>query len=345
MKTFKEQSRDATISNEDLSRISDEDLAQKLSPYFPDEVLQTIVAKKGELYFLLVQKAFKSLKKPISDKPLIYELLKVDPGFLRFVDEKLIEDKEFISKITEEELISGEKKPVFYDPDFVPDSFKEDPEFVRQHVIPGNIAYLENIGESLKTDKYFILSIVTEYESALRYVTESLIGDKDIVLAAVSKDDSALVHASEELKKDPDVIEKAIEKNENALVYIHTELKRSREFCEQMIYKLGGQVLGNFSVEFLQDPKMVKIAMQEVATRHKKKGYDKKLLECQKRFLQYSENDPNGIYGPHKDMLEKACEDHIKQMIQQGITPSPSPTPDQKFWQPSTKEDYYYLES
>ncbi len=335
---FEEQSRGATISNEDLSRISDEDLAQKLSPYFSGAILEKMATERKALSdCLFVKKAFKSLKKPISDKPLIFELLEVDPRFLRFVDEKLIENKEFISEIKKKNFL-------FSDLVFVPDSFKKDKDFARYAIGKASL-YLRFIDDSLKKDEEFILSIVKKDGLALQYVIESLRDNKNIVLEAIGQDPLAVIYASEELKKDREVALKAIEKSEVALLHIDPELTGTKEFLEEMIGKIGGQFLRYFCYDFLNNPEMVKIAMQEVATRHEKKGYDGtekniklhyELLKCQMCFLKYSE-DPKSRYAPHKDMLEKACKDHIQQMIQQGMTPSFSPTPDQQVSQPSDR--------
>jgi hypothetical protein len=110
-----------------------------------------------------------------------------------------------------------------------------------------------------------------------------------------------------------------------------------------MINKLGGQVLGHFTSELSEDPEMVKIAMKEVATRHETKGYDgteenrafhNKSLEHQMRFFNYSKN-PDSIYAPHNGMLKEAYETHAKQMQQQGIAASFSPTSHQQVSQPS----------
>jgi len=55
--------------------------------------------------------------------------------------------------------------------------------------------------EGLKTDRDFVLAVVTQNWHALGYVGD-LRGDREIVLAAVTQNPHAWIYASEELRAD-----------------------------------------------------------------------------------------------------------------------------------------------
>lgn len=108
-------------------------------------------------------------------------------------------------------------------------------------------------------DKEVVISEVSQYGRALRYVTNELKGDKEVVMAAVKQNGRALQYATEEMKGDKDVVLEAVRQNAMAL-YCATEEARDDRDVVMAAISQDGMALGYASTERRDDREIVMLA-------------------------------------------------------------------------------------
>ncbi|KAG2375342.1 hypothetical protein C9374_009965 [Naegleria lovaniensis] len=101
------------------------------------------------------------------------------------------------------------------------------------------VKVLENVSESMRSDKTFMMEAVKQRGDALKYASDSLKNDKDLVLEAAKQNSWALYYASDDLKKDKLFILEAVKHNGYTLNYAFESLKRDKEVVLEAIHQDG----------------------------------------------------------------------------------------------------------
>lgn len=220
---------------------------QKYSPVEIDEEYADVKIQDYKTY----KKLFDSLPNSLQD----YDMLKdihYNAFNEKFVDSKLLEDKDFIIHAAK---IDGS---IF---NIAPEEFKNNKEVIL-NVVKETPDALHYASGKLKNDKDVVLEAVNNSLGlALKYASDELKNDKDIVLTAVQKDGHALYYASDELKNDKDFILAAVKLNSYALECASDELKNNKDFIIIAV-KENSYTLEYTSDELKNDKEVVLAAVQ-----------------------------------------------------------------------------------
>ena len=128
-----------------------------------------------------------------ADKAIVVSAVSNDGKTLEYASDELKADKEVAMAAISNNLNAF---------NCVPPALALDAEiskiFISNVNIDKNKATLENLSKEIKTNKDFILELVTQNGLFLEYASEELQSDKEIVLAAITNNGEALRHANEE---------------------------------------------------------------------------------------------------------------------------------------------------
>jgi hypothetical protein len=124
--------------------------------------------------------------------------------------------------------------------------FRSDREFVLAVVTQDPFA-LKFASDELKNDREIVLAAVRENGYALESASDDMKNDREIVLAAVMQIAYALIYASDDMTNDREIVLAAVTKNGHALRYASPELKNDREIV------LAAVAQNPASIEFASD--------------------------------------------------------------------------------------------
>ena len=131
-----------------------------------------------------------------ADKAIVISAVSNDGKALEYASEELKADKEVALAAISNNLIAFK---------YVPPSLALNHEISKIFISNVNIdkdkETLEDLSKEIKTNKDFILELVTQNGLFLEYASEELQSDKEIVLAAVTNNGEALRYANEEFLK------------------------------------------------------------------------------------------------------------------------------------------------
>jgi thioredoxin-related protein len=180
--------------------------------FIPD--FRAFIREKYNSINILENKRPASLMRfPDNIRRIINEYLDLELSFLpNFLDQTiLINDRPSI--ITNLDIVNAHKIIKNNDREYYLN-------FVRQNASD----VLESASEELKNDKEFILVVVTQDGTALKYASDTLQNDRDVILAAITQNGRAFKYASDELKSDEEVAIKA-------LINSHTDIFMLNAIC------------------------------------------------------------------------------------------------------------------
>lgn len=92
-----------------------------------------------------------------------------------------------------------------------------------------------NAPDTMKTDKQFVLQVVTAHGDALKHVLPQFQAYNHVVMAAMAQNGDLLVHVVPDFQADKDVVAAAVAYNGLMLQYAHTNLQEDKDVCEKAL--------------------------------------------------------------------------------------------------------------
>lgn len=157
--------------------------------------------------------------------------------------------------------------------------------------------------KTLKSNKNFMLSAVTQSGLALQYADDDLKKDKDVVLAAVTQDGSALQYADDSHKKDKDVALAAVTQNGSALQYADTSFKKDKDVVLAAVTQDGLALQYANHSGLIKDygiDEYKKIVLAAIKQNEEAMEYAHNRLQKNKKFLLHAVQ-VNGLVFTHLD--------------------------------------------
>ena len=244
-----------------------------------------------------------------NNKQFISFFLRIDGLVLRFAGRALQADRDLVLMAIEQNgcaLI------------YASEELREDKNLVLKAVKQdGKLHILNHVDKKLLADKDFMLEILREEGSALKYVSEELQGDQDFIFDAfklnkkteilnyvkkefladknfmlkiLGEDGTALKYASEQLKSDQDVVLAAVTENAEAINDASEELQSDRDFILSAIKK-NGFVLNHVDEEFLSDRNYLLAAIMETGEADFLENVDEEILGDKEFILKAIKGD------------------------------------------------------
>ena len=205
----------------------------------------------------------------IDDLQLIME----DPMLLKFSNEKLKENEDFLKKLIKKNPISLKYSTEnFLDNEEIVKNVLENLskifDFFNEH-LKDNLEFslflefndvFNFVSKRLKSKKNINLLAMKSNGKLLKFVSDEFKNDKKIVTQAL-KSKGTLEYASEDLKMDKEIIKISLKENPENIKFIKTEELNSNEIKE--ILKFNGNFLQYFSNKIKNDLEYVAIALNQ----------------------------------------------------------------------------------
>lgn len=218
---------------------------QKINWSNRNEVLKAV--KENGLYIVYAASEFKK------DKEILLEAIGSNSEAIREVDKSFLGDKEFMLEAVKRSNSAKNFRidacPLIY----ASDELKQDKEFVLE-VVRQNGSTLKYT-DYFKQDKEVVLEAVRGNGFALEYAAEELRGNKEVVLEAVQKSGYALMYASPELKNDKEIVMTAlnqIREDTDRAIEAGEISEESREFS---LYDIGENLMED--EEFMKEAEKI----------------------------------------------------------------------------------------
>jgi len=251
-----------------------------------EEVLEAI--RQNGLNIIYASKEIKE------DEEVLLEAIGNNSEAIREVNAALLGNKEFMLKALARSNNATnyrlDANPLIY----ASEELKHDKEFVLE-VVKQNGSALR-YADYFKKDKDIVIEAVKSNGFALEYADETLRNDKEVVLEAVKKFGYALMEASWELKDDKDVVMAALKQIREETDRAIKNGDISEESREFHLYDIGEKLR--------QDEEFMKEAEKIM------KGQPKQVKEISKSLLE------------DEDIVNAAVHQHTSEEIAEGINPS-----------------------
>ena len=121
---------------------------------------------------------------------------------------------------------------------------------------------LENLSDTLKSNKEIVLKFVKKAGCALKYASEELRNDKKIVLEAIKQNDNAIEYAAEELRNNKEFVLKLVKLKGCMLCYVSEELQNDKEVVMASV-KQDGDAIKYASEELRNDKEIVMTSVKQ----------------------------------------------------------------------------------
>lgn len=212
------------------------------------------------------------------DREIVRRAVSKDPENLKFADESLGTDQDFVLSLVNELAFALK---------YVDHSLRKHRGFIAAAVFQNPFAF-RYVDESLATDHNFILSLIKQLPSILNYVEVGLIRNRQFITAAVLENPLAITYADESLRKDQgfilslvkqcpsvfeyvdaslktnvDIVLAAISQDAKAIVYADPSLKQNRRFVIDAVAK-NGFVFDYIDNSLKEDPEILLQAVRKV---------------------------------------------------------------------------------
>ena len=163
------------------------------------------------------------------DYSQVLEVVRRNPGALRYESEELLDDADFILQAVtwSDRVLQYASNRLRSDRGFILEALN-----LNQHVLRG-------ASEEVNGDREIVLKAVERNAGALQWASESLRGDRDVVLAAVKNWGGALRWASEALRGDRELVLEAVKTWEHALNNAGNVLRCDRDFILEVVQHNG----------------------------------------------------------------------------------------------------------
>lgn len=217
-----------------------------------------------------LQYASEELKK---DDEFMKSIVRTLPKALKYASDNVKNNKEFVIGCIKErngEILEFSGEIVRNDKEIIIAALNKRKDIYNHSRLLLDTFYLKFLGEKLKSDKDFLLSIIEMDGSALQYASEELKNDKDFVLRAYEINHQSLQYVGKSLlSNDKDIIKLVVRRYGNLFEYVNENLKKDKKFIFELLAE-GNSSFIQFIDNTLKDDKvfMMQVMKKAVVTEY-----------------------------------------------------------------------------